>query len=81
MLLLRIASDIGERQNDDREARRTGFFRRRGSRGLRVGGWADFKRINSDRLGDVLELDRTEIERREIKPALDLTIGVPVKQR
>ena len=31
--LLRAASDIGERQNDDGEARRAGFFRRGGGRG------------------------------------------------
>ena len=28
MLLLRVAADIGERQDDDREARRGGFFGR-----------------------------------------------------
>ena len=38
MLLLRVASDIGERQDDDREARRRGFFGRWGRRGLRLGG-------------------------------------------
>ncbi len=39
MLLLRVAADIGERQDDDREARRGGFFGRRGRRGLRLAGW------------------------------------------
>ena len=76
MLLLRAASDIGERQDDDREARRGGFFGRRGRRGLRLGGLADFKRIDADRLGDVLELGRAEIDDREIEPPLHLPIGV-----
>src|SRR6476619_4281081 len=56
------------RQNHHREARRGGFFRRCGWRGLRLGGRADFKRINPDRFGDVLELSRAEIADREIKP-------------
>ena len=38
ILLLRVAADIGERQDDDREARRGGFFGRWGRRGLRLGG-------------------------------------------
>ena len=38
MLLLRVAADIGERQDDDREARRGGFFGRWGRRGLRLSG-------------------------------------------
>ena len=63
MLLLRVAADIGERQNDDREARRGGFFRRRDRRGLRLGGrrLADLERIDPDRIGDVLELGWAEI--------------------
>ena len=76
MLLLRVVSDIEERQNDDREARRGGFLRRWGRRGLRLGGLADFKRIDPDRLGDVLELGRAEIGDREIEPPLHLAIGV-----
>jgi hypothetical protein len=36
----------------------------------------DFKRIDPDRIGDVLELDRAEIADGEIEPALHLTIGV-----
>ena len=76
MLLLRVAADIGERQDDHREARRGGFFRRWGRRGLRLGGRADFERIDPDRLGDVLELGRAEIGDREIEPPLDLPIGV-----
>ena len=38
MLLLRVAADIGEGQDDHREARRGGFFRRFGWRGLRHAG-------------------------------------------
>ena len=60
MLLFRVAANIGERQNDDREARWGGFFVRRGRRGLRLSGLADVKRIDPDRLGDVLELGRPE---------------------
>ena len=37
---------------------------------------ADSKRINPDRLGDVLELGLAEIGDREIEPALHLSIGV-----
>ena len=76
MLLLRVAADIGERQNDDRQARRGGFFGRWGRRGLRVGGRADLERIDPDRLGDVLELCRAEIGDGEIEPPLHLAIGV-----
>ena len=47
---LRVASDIDERQNDHRKVRRRGFFGRFGWRGLRVGGLADLKRINADRI-------------------------------
>ena len=45
-------------------------------RGLRLGGLADFERIDPDRLGDVLELGRAEIADREIEPPLDLPVGV-----
>ena len=45
-------------------------------RGLRLGGLADFERIDPDRLGDVLELGRAEIGDGEIEPPLDLPIGV-----
>src|SRR5208283_646105 len=50
MLLLRVASDIAERQDDDREARRGRFFGRWGRRRLCLGGLADFERIDPDRL-------------------------------
>ena len=76
MLMARIAANVGERQNDHREARGAGFFRRWGWRGLRLCWLADFKRIDADRFGDVLELGRSEITDREVKPPLYLTIGV-----
>src|SRR3984957_17742515 len=50
MLLLRIAADIGERKDDDRETRRRGFFGRWGRHGLRLGGRADSHRIDPDQL-------------------------------
>ena len=37
---------------------------------------ADFERIDADRLGDVLELGRAEVGDLQIKPSLDLPIGV-----
>jgi hypothetical protein len=76
MLLLRTASNIGKRQNDDREARRGGFCKCGGARGLRVGGLADIKRIDANWLSDVLELSRAEIGDLESEPTLDLTISV-----
>ena len=78
MLLLRVAADIGERQNDDREARRGGSFRSQDRRRLRLGGHglADLERIDPDRIGDVLELGWAEIGDREIEPSLDLPIGL-----
>jgi hypothetical protein len=66
MFLLRVASDIGEGQDDDGEARRRGFFVRRSVRGLRDCRRADVKRIDADRLGDILELSRAEIAHGEI---------------
>ena len=45
-------------------------------RRLRLGGDAGLKRVNSDRLGDVLELRWAEIADRKIEPPLHLTIGV-----
>ena len=39
IVLLGIAADIGERQNDDREARRGGFFRRWVGAGFACAGW------------------------------------------
>jgi hypothetical protein len=44
-------------------------------RGLRLGGDADLKRIDSYRLGDVLELGCAEIDELEIEPPLDLSVG------
>ena len=51
------------------------IFRALGPRGLRLGGLTDVKRIDADRLGDVLELGLAEIADREIDPAFDLAIG------
>jgi hypothetical protein len=76
MLLLRVAADIGEWQDDHREARRSGFFRCRGWRGLGLTGLADLKRIDPDRLGDIFELGRTEIGDLEIEPPFDLPVGL-----
>jgi len=76
MLLLRIAADIGEGQDDDREARRRGFFGCRGRRGLRAGGRADVERIDPDRFGDVLQLFRAEIADSDIEPPFDRPVGV-----
>ena len=70
------APDIGEWQNDDREARRARIVRRRHGRGLRPGRLADFERIDPDRLGDVLELGLAEVADREIEPPLHLPIGL-----
>jgi uncharacterized protein DUF5681 len=74
MLLVGVAADIGEWQNDDREAWRAQFFRRRGRRGFR--GPVDPKRVDPDRFSDVLELSLTQVGDRQIKPSLDLPIGV-----
>src|ERR1700722_3863983 len=76
MLLLGVPSHIGEGQDDDREARRRGFFGRGGRRGLRLNGFADFERIDADRLGDVLEPRRTKIRDGEFEPRFHLAIGV-----
>ena len=53
ILLLRIAADVGEGQDDDREARRRGFFSAGGA-GF-AGRARRPQRIDADRLGDVLE--------------------------
>ena len=71
-----IAPEIGEGKNHDRKARGSRFFGRWGRRGLRLGRRADFKRIDPDRLGDVLELGRAKIGHSEIEPPLDLPIGL-----
>jgi hypothetical protein len=75
MLLLRVASDVGERQNNHREAG-GGFFGRWGWRGLRVAGRADVEHIDPDRFGEFLELGRAESGCREIEPRLHLAVGV-----
>ncbi len=129
IFLLRIAAQVLERQDDDRETRRgrelivnggaeqprrepsmpgvgarrdncrdecggdrrpaqeSGRFgrglgldgrvrRRRHRRPLDLGRLSDLQRKDVDRLGDVLQLRRAEIADLEIKPLLDLTIGV-----
>jgi hypothetical protein len=57
MSLLRVAADIGERQDDDREARRDGFFRHSRSHGFR--GLADFERISADRISGAFVIGRS----------------------
>ena len=42
----------------------TGSFRRWNRHGLRLGGFADFERIDPDGLGNVFELGRAEINDR-----------------
>jgi hypothetical protein len=70
ILLFRVSSHIGERQNHDREAR-GGFVGRWDRSGL-----AHVKRIDANRLGDVLELRRAEVGHDQIEPTLDLSVGV-----
>jgi hypothetical protein len=76
MLLLGVATDIGERQDDDREARRGGFFLCCNRGGFRPRWLAAFERVDPDRRGDVLELGRAEIADCQVEPPPDLTIGV-----
>jgi hypothetical protein len=76
MFLPRVAAKIGEGQDDHRETRRARLFGPGGRRRPGDGGRAHVERIDPDRLGDVLELDRAEIVRREIEPPLDLPIGL-----
>ena len=61
MLMAWVAADIGEWQDNDREARRGRFFRRWGQGGLWLRRLAYFERIDPDRLGDVFELGWAEI--------------------
>ena len=63
----------GERRKGGAGFRRGLRYRRRR---LRLGGDADLKRVNPNRLGDVLELGGTEIADLEVEPRLDLPIGV-----
>ena len=46
-----------------------------GRMGFAWAGWSALQRIDPDRIGDVLELDRAEIGDREIKPPPDLPVG------
>ena len=76
ILLARIAGEILEGQDDNREARRAGFLRRGRRRGLCPGGLTDFERIDPDRLDNVPELGWAEIADGEIEPRFYLAIGV-----
>ena len=76
MLLFRVAADIGERKDDDRETRRARLFWRRDRRGFGLRRLADVKRIDADRLGDVLKLFWAEIGDRRLEPPLQLAIKV-----
>src|ERR1700727_3163910 len=76
IVLLWVAADIGEWQDDHRETRGAGFFGRWGRGELRVRRLPDFDRIDTHRFGDVLELRWSEITNCEIEPPLYLTIGV-----
>ena len=78
MLLLRVAADVGKRQDDHRETRRDRSFRSQDRRELRLGGrgLADLERIDPDRVGDVLELLIAEIGDGQIEPPLDLPVGL-----
>ena len=63
----------------DQRVRAANAFSARGARldrGFRLGGLADFQRIDTDRLVDVLELGRAEISDLQIEPAAHLPIGV-----
>ena len=64
--------------SSERREREALFWRDRPcwSGGLRLSGDADLQRINPDRIGDVLELSVAEVGDRQIKPSLDLSIGV-----
>ena len=65
--------DPGGEKREPRTLFRLGRFLRRGLRPRRL---ADFERIDPNRVGNILELPRTEIADGKIKPPFDLTIGV-----
>ena len=52
------------------------FFRAGDRRGFHGGGRADAKRIDADRVGDVLKLRRAKIDYSEIESCFHLAIGV-----
>src|SRR5271165_4121338 len=76
MLLFRVAADIGKRQDDHRETRGAGFFRRWDWGGLRMDWFADVERIDPQRLGNVLEALRAEVADLEIEPLFHLPVGL-----
>jgi hypothetical protein len=76
ILLLRVAAHVGEGQDGNRQARQDGLFGRWGRCVLRLHWLADFERVDVDRLGDVLKLSVAEVADFEIKPSLDLPVGL-----
>ena len=66
----------GERRKPETPLLRRGRRGRHGFRRLRLRGDADLKRIDVDRLGDVLELGRAEIRHRQVEPPFHLPIGL-----
>ena len=75
----RVAADVGEWQDDDRQALREGFFRRWGGRGFRLAGCAVRRAacelINPHRTRDVLERLFAEIDKCRVDPAADVFVG------
>ncbi len=65
VILLRVAADIGERQDDHREARRT----------LPVRRGADLDREGPDWPRDVLERLPTEVDKVRVDPAAHVIVG------
>ena len=75
MLLLRVAADIGERQYDDREARRT-LLVRFGSEGRgRGASGANLDRIDPHRPRDVLQVLLAEIDKIRIDLAAHVVVS------
>src|SRR5271155_2736863 len=69
-----------QRRKPERERREQGTLWRLGgfcfAEGLCLGRNADLKRVDPDRLSDILELGEAEIADCEIEPPFDLPIGV-----
>ena len=75
MLLLRVAADIGERQDDHREVRRPSPVRLGdGGRG-RCAFRAGFDRVDSNWPRDVLEVPLAEIDKLRVDPAAHVIVG------
>src|SRR5271166_695021 len=75
MLLIRVVSDIEERQNDDREARRLLSVRLGGGGRGRRACRADLDRVDPHRLRDVLEVLLAEIGEMRVDPAANVIVG------